>query len=102
MGKERQRRDAIAQQEAEDLARLQEKRRKSEKEASDIDTAREFLQANGYSDINGRRNGRCCCRGGESPIHTAVTQQNARMVECLIFCNADVSKRNSKGLTAQG
>merc|ERR550514_844859 len=77
---------------------LEEERRWRER--SDKAAVEHFLRANGFpsDDVNGKR--RRMLRTA-FPLHVAVEQGNAQIVELLLWMGGDASKRNSSGQTPE-
>merc|ERR1712194_263056 len=57
-----------------------------------------FLKANGLKSVNDKRKKMC---SSCYPVHVAIAQNNAEVVQCLVRSGADLKQKNSSGQTAQ-
>jgi len=90
--------EAARRQELEEQARLAQESAAAElKEAEEKVGA--FLRARGFS--KGIAAAKKSCTKTSYPLHAAVEENNAEMVEALLKCGADRAAKNSAGLTPQ-
>lgn len=92
---ERRRQEALEQEARREEVERQEIERRA-KEESDKRTVENFLDANGFADVNYRRSRRMkkCY-----PLHEAVQQNNVTIVQCLLDARANASSKSSSNQT---
>merc|ERR1712151_1259998 len=91
-----------AKRDAEEQKRLEEerlkKKRDEEKELQEAsDKAGVWCKNNGYQDVHSEK--KTMMGGKKFPLHTAVKQQNAEMVECIVKCGGKKDCKDSKWQT---
>lgn len=87
-----------ARREREAQERMEEEARRARKERLDAEKVTAFLKAKGFSGVTvGRRK----MLKTSYPLHVAVADRDAEMVELLLQAGADAAQKNSSGATPE-